>query len=348
MSMNIRNRNIIIIMAVFLIFIAIGTVALLSRRVKMNSGNVTGNTAGNLNNGGLFCELDGVVYFSNPYDGGRLYSMNADETEIKRLSPGKASSINADENYLYYYMDSSQSGVGLGYMQGFHGIYRSKHNGNDSECLKRNYAITIQLSGNYLYYQNFDNNNTNGTELYKLKIDKSEDMRIADYNINPASCIDGLIYFNGTKNDHHLYTLNTADDSISLLWEGDLWNPVYENGYIYYMDVSNNYRLCRYSLSEGTSEVLTEDRIDFFNVYGNYIYYQKSSQTEPSLKRMLTDGSNVEIIAEGVYKNINITSNYVYFSSFESDIPMYRTPTTGAILVSTFDSAMRAAVEENK
>ncbi|TCL55983.1 uncharacterized protein DUF5050 [Kineothrix alysoides] len=344
--MKSKRGTMIAVAAICFIFLTVLGFTLLSQRVEFNEGSVTGNTAGNLNNGGLFCEADGVVYFSNPYDEGRLYSMTPEETRLKRLTPSKATSINADSHYLYYYMDSVAEDEKLSYMH-FHGIYRSKLNGQDTQCLKRNYAITLQLCGNYLYYQSFDNNNKNGTELYKIKIDKSEDVRIADYNINPACCEEGLIYFNGTKVNHYLYALNTENDSISVVWDGNVWNPVHEEGYVYYMDVSHDYRLCRYSLSAKTEEVLTEDRIDFFNIYDGIIYYQKSSRSEPALKRMQTDGSNVEIVAEGVYKNINITSNYVYFSAFGSEVPVYKTPTAGGINVTTFDSAMEAALSEN-
>lgn len=301
----------------------------------------------NLNNGGLFCEKDGIVYFSNLYDNGCLYSMLPDGTQMKKLTTAGVSSINADEHYLYYYLDSSKKGAGLGYVQRTYGLYRSKLNGKDAECLKRGNAVTLQLCGNYLYYQNFDNDSKNGTELFKIKIDKSEDVRVLDYNANPASCVDGTIYFNGTENDHHLYALNTSGDTVSTVWDNEVWNPVYENGYFYYMDIANNYRLCRYSPAANQVEILTEDRVDFFNVAGNYIYYQKSSKNEPALKRMYTDGSGVEIVAEGVYKNINTTSNYVYFTAFDSDVPMYRTPLNGSVYVTTFDEA-EAAVAENK
>lgn len=344
--MNSKKRNIIIIIALAVILTVFFVAILLLQRVKMNEGNQPGNTAGNLNNGGLFCESNGVVYFSNAYDSGCLYSMSPDETNMKKLTTASASSINADSNYLYYYLDSTSKGTGLGYVQRTYGIYRSKLNGRRAECLKRGNAIAMQLCGNYLYYQYFDNDNKRGTQLYKVKIDKSEEKKVADYNINPASCVDGLIYFNGTTDNHHLYTLDTANDSITLLWEGDIWNPVYDNGYVYYMDVQNNYRLCRYSSYENVVEILTDDRIDFFNLYGDYIYYQKSSQTEPALKRMYIDGSSVETIAAGVYKNINITSNYVYFTAFGSDVPVYKTPTNGAVNVTTFDNALLAAEKE--
>lgn len=51
-----------------------------------NPEGTIGNTAGNLNNGGLFCQVDDKIYFSNAYDDNRLYVMNLDETGMKCLT----------------------------------------------------------------------------------------------------------------------------------------------------------------------------------------------------------------------------------------------------------------------
>ncbi len=346
--MNKKTRNIIIGTLSALLLLTLFILSMLSQRIKMNTDNVTGNTAGNLNNSGLFCERNGIVYFSNLYDNGCLYSMSPDGSNMKKLTSTKATSINADDHYLYFFLDSYNSGEGIEFAQRTYGLYRCQLNGKNSQCLKRGNAITLQLCGNYLYYQNFDNHNKNGTELYKIKIDKSEDKLVANYLVNPASCVDGVIYFNGTQENHHLYALNTSNDSISTVWDGNVFTPVYEGGYFYYMDVAENYRLCRYSVPANTIEVLTNERIDCFNVYGNQIFYQTNSKTSPALKRMNTDGSNVETIAEGIYKNINVTSSYVYFTAFGEDTPMYMTPLHGPVSVTVFEAAAQAALENQK
>ena len=344
--MNAKTKTIVFSAIGGLAFIAVTVYMLFSQRVKMNEGYVTGNTAGNLYNCGLFCESEGVIYFSNLYDDGCLYSMLPDETDIKKLSTSRVTSINADSNYLYYYMDSAKKGES--YVQRNYGIFRSKLNGKDVQCLKRGNAITLQLCGNYLFYQNFSNQNTNGTELYKIKIDKSEDVLLADYLVDPSCIVNGMMYFSGTQDNHYLYSLNTANDSISIVWTGDVWNPIYHNGVFYYMDVANNYRLCRYFPAENSVEVLTKDRVDAFNILGDYIYYQKNSKTEPALKRMYTDGSNVEIVAEGNFSNISMTSNYVYFTAFDSETPIYKTPTYGPVMITAFDAAEAAVVVEEE
>ncbi len=345
--MSTTKKNILIIGCVVAVFALAVIILLLTSKIPMNDENTVGNTAGNLNNGGLFCESDGIVYFANAYDNNALYSMNPDGSNMKKLNANSVASINAAGKYLYYYMESGVSGgEGLGYMGRTAGIYRSEKNGKKTVCLDRTYAVTMQLCGNYLYYQDY--NNKTGTQLTKIKIDKTDKATVADYVINPASYANGIIYFNGTQNDHALYTLRTASDSISSIWQANIWNPVYQDGYIYYMDVDNDYRLCRYSMSEDVIEVLTDDRIDFFNVYYNYIYYQKSSTSDPALKRMYIDGSEPEIVAQGVYENINITSQYVYFNQYDAPIPVYQTSTFGPVSVTTFDAARNAVMENMK
>lgn len=336
-----KNWKLFLIIGIIILLLgASAIISSLAGKVPPNDISVTGNTAGNLNNGGLYAESNGKVYFSNAYDNGCLYSMNSDETEFEKLSTNQVNSINVGGNFLYYYMDSSGGGTGLGYVVRTYGVYRSKLNGNDTKCLDRNAAVTMQLVGDYVYYQRY--NNKDFTKFYKVKTDKSENELVSDIIINPAACYNGVIYFNGTEENHYLYSLDTRTDSISTVFEGNLWYPAYNAGYIYYMDVSSNYRLCRYSLYENTVEILTNDRVDTFNVGDSYIYYQRNSATDPALMRMRLDGSEPEVVASGNYTNINLTSSYAYFNAFGADVPVYHTPVNGPVNVTTFTAAMDA------
>lgn len=344
--MTARRKNIILLSITVVVVILLSILVLFTGKITLNDESTTGNTAGNLNNGGYFCEADGRVYFANAYDNYALYSMNPDESDMRRLNANSVSYINAGGDYLYFCMSSSTNGTGLGFMRQTSGIYRSKLNGKSVTSLGRCHIVTMQLCGSYLYYEKYDN--TDAVTLEKIRIDKKDQQTLAAERINPNCYANGRIYYAGTEEDHYLHALNTTNDTSSVVWQGDVWDPVYQNGYIYYMDVANNYRLCRYSMSSDTVEVLTNERIDVFNVYDNYIYYQVSSSDSPALKRMLTDGSLQEVVKEGVFQNINITSQYVYFNSFYDDTPVYRTSTFGSVNVTTFDAAMSAALENTQ
>lgn len=342
-----KNWKLFLFTGILLLALIISAVlSAFSGRIPQNDISVTGNTGGNLNNGGLFAESDGKVYFSNAYDGGCLYSMNADETEITRLGDSRVSAINTGGDYLYFYMDSSDGGTGLGYVVRTFGVYRSRLDGSKLKCLDRNAAVTMQLAGDHLYYQRY--NNKDYTRFYKVKTDKSELLQVSEEIINPASCHNGIIYFNGQSKDHYLYALDTRTDTVSTIYQRDLWYPVYHEGYIYYMDLSSDYRLCRYSLTQNTVEILTTDRVDSFNVGNGCIYYQRNSTKEPALIRMGLAGENPEIVAAGNFENIQLTSRYAYFSAFGDDTTMYHTPLNGAISVSAFTAAQNAALENNQ
>lgn len=343
--MNKRLHTTLITIVIVLLFVVIFVVSIRSEKITLNPSGTIGNTAGNLNNRGLFCEYGGVVYFSNPYDKDSLYSMSPNETNLKKLGSAPIELINAGGKYLYYFQTAADGSAGLGYVRTRNGIYRSNLNGKEANCLSTATVFSMQVINNYLYYLTSD---ANGPHFYKQKIDGSEETLIADTQINPASVVGSTIYFNGTENDHELYALNTADDSISAIWAGNIWYPIVDGDYVYYMDVANNYRLCRYSLSGDVIEVLTNDRVDTYNLCGNMIYYQKSSISDPCLKRMNKDGSNNELIADGIYSEINATSQYVYFHPYDSMVPTYRTPINGPVTVSTFDAAMNAAFENSK
>lgn len=335
----------ILILIVIVLFVLLGASSVLKHvtgRIPENDITVTGNTGGNLNNGGLFAEADGRVYFANSYDHGCLYSMNSDETDLKKLTTSSVNAINAGGDYLYYYMDSAKSGKGLGYVIHTYGVYRSKTDGSASKCLDRQACVTMQLAGNYLYYQRY--NNTDYTKFYKMKTDKSEQFLVSNEIINPAACHNGIIYYNGTAKDHNLYALDTQTDMYSLLLEGNICYPVYDNGYIYYMDAASDYRLCRYGLSDGSVSILTEDRVDTYNVGSGYIYYQKNSTDAPAAVRMNTDGSNPQILSLGNYSEINLTSQYAYFHAFDADTPIYRVSHLSDS-VSEFDAAKAAAMQ---
>lgn len=345
--MTTRTKNILIFVITVIVFAVLMLIAVLIGRVPLNDEDTVGNTPGNLNNGGYFCEADGRVFFANAYDEYALYSMDANESNIKKLNDGAYSCLNVGGDYLYYSMLGKSDGYDLGFIGTTYGIYRSNLKGRKVTGLDRCHIVNMQLCGNYIYYEKYDNKEA--VSLEKIKINKKDRQTVAPKAIiNPNCYVNGTIYYNGDDKDHYLYALDTATDTSRVVWEGDLWNPIVQDGYVYYMDVSNDYRLCRYSLYDNVVEVLTKDRIDTFNVYDNYIYYQVSSPTSPALKRMLTDGSSPETVKEGVFQNINITSQYVYFNAFNEPTPVYKTSTFGAVNVTSFDAAMQAALHETK
>ena len=333
------TKTIITLSIIALAIVALIILGTLLGRQPENEDFITGNTAGNLYNKGLFCQSeDGTVYFSNPYDDNVMYSMNADKTNIKKLTNVGVESINCDGKRLFYYQSNTAKGSGLGYVRTTTGVYRSNLNGDRSVCLKRDPAGIVALCGNHLFYQHYTKET--GTTLDKLHIDKKDESVLLNEAVNPANIHNGIIYYAGVNEDHYLYAMDTQTGNISLVWEHNLHHPIYHEGHIYFMDLETDYELHRYDLASGLEEVISTDRLDYFNIYGDVIFFQKSSPQGPALKRIRLNGSNEEVIMQGTFSEVNITSDYAYFREFGKPTPIYHQSTYGVADVSVFDPMM--------
>lgn len=335
-----KPRNFIFLL-IFVILIAALAVAkhLTADRVENIETGYLGNTAGNLNNGGYFCEENGKVYFSNFYDNGTLYSMNSDESDIKKLSNQSVKFINAAGSHLYYYMSDNTNGSDLGSVLRSSGIYRCTTDGQNIKCLKKCVSDSLLLNGNRIYYQYYDS--ASGFSLYRMSTKGEDDTQVTDYIVNPACGDQNNIYFHGTQNDHNLYRLDTETDTVTRIWDGSLWNPVYSQGYIYYMDLSDHYRICRLDMTTGEVSIVTSKRVDFFNVSNDYVFFQTGGDEEAALIRVNKDGSGETVLAYGVYSNLSLTDNYLYFTAYGSNT-MYHCPVNSDYpeeFTAAFDSA---------
>lgn len=330
-----KNKNKFILAGFILFIILLGVLLTFSKRITPNEDYETGNTAGNLNNKGLFCEQDGIVYFSNAYDSNVLYSMNPDETGAKRLNNVGVSSINADPERIFYSQTGSADGSGLGYVRSATGMYYCDHNGKNVFCYTKDPVGILSLLGNNLYYQQYQENV--GVPLIKASLDNKESAEMVPDMVSPACVVGSTIYYAGNGQDHYLYALDTTTGTSTLVWEHPLWNPVYQNGYVYFMDLNNNYSLHRYDPATGEDLALTNERIDFFNVYDTIIYYQTADTSSPALKRIYIDGTGEETVMNGVFESVNITSQYAYFNEFENPTPVYHQSTFGAVNPGVFN-----------
>ena len=179
-------------------------------------------------------------------------------------------------------------------------------------------CLYASLYGNYIYYIRYDE--SEGSTLYKVKIDGSGCKQVDTAPDFTCSANGEYMYYNGTDSDHYIWRLNTTDDSKGMLYGGNCYMPtVIDDTTAYFMDCDSNYAIARTDLVTGEKTLLSEDRVDWYNLYGDYIYFQKNDSEHPCLGFMRTDGSGYTTLFEGNFKDITITSEYVYFRDFSTD-----------------------------
>lgn len=346
-----EKKGIIIIISAAIAFIAISVIGTrllnLNKQIPENDPWLSGATAGNQYHGGLFCELDGVVYFSNAYDSGSLYSMQPGQTGLKKLNGGEIFYINAGGEYLYYYSRSSGGEAGLGYVRSGRGIYRCTLDGNKTTSLSDAACDGLLLLGSSLYYTNFegsgDRSNNALVTLASVPINGGEELLLADAHPQLGTISNGVLYYSSMENNYTLCTYNPSTGGLDTVSEQNMYQPIIQNDVVYYLDIRDDYHLKAYSLYDGSIRTVVSERVDCFNVMNGIIYYQNCDPDYYALKRIYTDGTGEEVVKDGTFRNINMTSEYVYFTEFNNDLPVYQTPTFGAVNVTTFDAAFRAA-----
>lgn len=346
--MKSKLKLIIIIAVIILILVGIAILnKIMDNRhiIGDNDPYAVGSTPGNIYNNGLYAEENGIVFFANPYDGGKLYTMNADQSDIKRIASGDVSFINVINGYAYYFSSTSGDQSGLGYVRNGRGLYRTDLEGSTFAMTKCTTDGLIVV-GNYLYFLYFEegSNNNAHVSLHKVSINDENLEMVLDEHICLGGYSAGKLYYGGVNEDHHLYSLNLETGQSEQVSNINVYLPIVNGDYVYYLDLNNDYHLTSMYLPDGSTSDLSGERVDTYNMNNSVIYYQNCDPNAYALKRMNIDGSNKETVQTGIFKNINITSTYTYFQDFKAELSVYYTPTNGSISVQPFDNARQAAI----
>lgn len=321
---------------VFLVFIGLMISYRNSTKIKRNSATAVGNTPGNLQSGGLFCENNGVIYFANPYDNNRLYSMRNDCSNIKKINEDSVSSINSRGSYIYYIKNNSKLVSNETLLRGeIYGVVRCKLNGNQYETLHTSYSNDLSLTGNTLLFNSTRNSRT---VTYTVDINGSKKNMLSESDYNNSSVYNGHLYYSRpteeSATDHAVYDLRLSDGSTLLYCDANTYLASVVDNVLYYIDLSNNYALTAVDLSTNTRKVLVKDRVVKYNVYKDVIYYQEESY-DHSLSRINKDGSNQIKIIDGDVATISCTSKYTFFQMADTHT-LYRVETYGTPNVEKF------------
>ncbi len=329
-----KNKAIKIVI-IILIVAGLAVTAILSyinSRFDFNIDTATGNTAGNLNNGGTFTEYNSKIYFANPYDSGRLYVMNNDCTDAKRLNADTVSSLNVCGSYIYYVKNNySRETIDAGGRANMYGVYRTDLKGNNADSLYETLSGVTSLYGNYLYYQHYTD--TAPLTFHKVKIDGSEDTKLSDIPVNPSCINNGKIYFANPKSKNNIYSYDIKSGVTTQINTANAYMVDYADNYVYYIDLAKDYCLVRYNVINNTTELLyapDNGKVISFNRYGNKIFFSIEGDNR-GLYRMNANGTQIESLVDGNVVNIQCTSKYTFFQYFENAELLYRVPTTGSI-----------------
>lgn len=331
--MSMKHKSTIIVVTIVILIACLWGGYKFANRIRFNDTFVNGNSAGNLYNAGLFCESNGTIFFANPDDNNRLYSMSSTGGDLKKLCNDTAMYINADDHYVYYVRDNNIDGQNFSFFSyNRNSLCRISRKGGKSTLLDPDPCIYATLIGNYIYYLHYDTKTA--TTLYKIGIDGKNKTQVNNSYLFTCSTFDKYFYFNNPKNGQ-LFRYDSTTDHMTKIYDCNCYKPiVLSDSNVYYLDVDKKNALVHTNIDSDNPITLTEDSIELYNVYGSYIYYQRGG-SNPALCMIKNDGSDYRELASGEFSNINITSYNIYFTNFKTGETLY-TPTSNPGKISTF------------
>ncbi len=333
-----KSKDQIKLVVIVLIIMAVVVLIAVLQAVDFTPKNDTtaiGNTAGNLYNGGYFCESEGNIYFSWPADDHTVYCMKPDGS-FENTEIADAFSLNVCNGYLYYGRNGATSGPRSFLDRRPFGVYRVSLSSGRSKVLCSSLSAYVCLSGNDLYLQEYTD-----TSYYfsRVNIKNANDFeRITSTGYQIACADNGYLYYSEINGNHNIYRYDTETGNAELFYEGNCHQPIYENGRLYYIDLDDNYALKCYDNQTGAITVIASDHCINYNVSDAVVIYQieNPDNSHYALYRNNINGTNEELIDNGSFCHINIAGDYAYFQRFNDDYNFYRVSLTGSPLAEDF------------
>ena len=324
-KLNALKANIsvgLVVVALILIFV----IAKFSGRVIPNTEGAVGNTACNLYNGGLFCEDDKKIYFSNLNDRGALYSMSKELTDFEYMQEDTAGYINNTSNYIVYSrLNYTRNDTVKRVLQfSYSGIYRVAKKG--SHAIGGIYAYdvgAVGLIGNKVYYQRHEKDGN--MNLYCSSLDGKNEELLLEEKVVPGTLTSSKIYYGGAEGDHYIYSFDPVTKQKVVIYKGNCYQPALIGGNIYFISLSKNYNIAKIDEYGQNPTILVEEKCSFYNVTPNeqYVVYQVDDAKNNRLEMMNLSTLEKTVIKTGDYNSINIIGDRVFFREFGTDEVYY-------------------------
>lgn len=335
-------KRALIILAVLTLVIISGLYLFSQGRTYFNDDKEIGNTAGNIYNGGLFCEQGNTIYFSNSNDYGRLYSMTSYYTHINKVSNEKVVFINADGNYIYFIQakDPTESSTKSYMPYENSGVYRINHYGKRIKAYTGKPSAYLMLRGNFLYFQNY--NADAGFNLYRSKIDGTMSRILVKDKVIPTALIGNSIYYSGDTKKSNISSMNLSSYTSHIRYQGNYKYPIIFGDYIYYINKSDHNNIYRMKPNGSEPTRLVSRKCSTYNITesGKYLYYQIDESEKSKICRLNLETFISDTVKNGNYKQINVTQNYVFFQD-TNDLHTYIIPADGGGNASTFNPKVK-------
>ncbi|MCC5912688.1 MAG: DUF5050 domain-containing protein [Clostridiaceae bacterium] len=283
----------------------------------------TGNTAGNIINGGNVVKLDALTYFSKPGEG--LYKLEENSGMVTKLTDGRFVEYINIANEEIYYIDRGHI-----YKMDTDGTNKFKVRDAESEGSNAHFLYVVE---DKLFYK------THEGLLYL------NNQLVLPERVHTMAIVDELIYYIALEEQWNIYKVEIAKNLFGNITVNnkEKLNDDYSNwlnvqgDWVYYVNESDENSLYKIK-TDGTQRTKLNDRYSWgVNVLDDWIYYvsrEKSLDTEEKAvlyKMNISDKEEIKIHIFERIGNIQVIEDWIYYyEGSNEDLKLFRVKNDGS------------------
>lgn len=319
-SMNKSHKKTFLVFLILMLMLGGLTLAdFLASATRRSDAGTAGNTSANLYNGGLFCETDEYIYFSNIEDGGTLYRMKKDLSGEEKIYNDVANHINADEHYIFYsrrnnLRPKAEQSVFTVYNTG---LFRIKYSGSSLKAISKNPVGAVLVYDNKAYYQRYIK--SEGTKLCRADISGDNEEVISGEGISPLGVKDGYLYYSGLNDEHYIHRLNTETLADEIVYSGASYMPVVFGDRIFFISTHNGHKLVSVNTEGEDYRVHADFFVSSFNISpdGSSLFFTADNSENNHIGICNISTGETSVLMEGNFNSLHVAGNYLFFRSFD-------------------------------
>ncbi len=223
------------------------------------------------------------LYYTNRDDRNRIYKINVDGSGRTALTEEGAWFVTLVDGWLYYLNESDD-----------YRIYKINTAGEGKTRLSEDSAWFLNVEGQWIYYINRDD----GDKIYRVRNDAGGREAVNDH---PSCCIslaDGWIYYSNEADGSRIYRIEVDGTTAEVVNDVPSWFINAGGGWIYYADESDDFSLNKVKV-DGTERVkLASEPVRYINQIGDWIYYLDQGG-EDNVYRVKKDGTGRSLVDGG-------------------------------------------------
>ncbi len=248
-------------------------------------------------------EINNTLYYQNFTDGCKLYSMDLNGDNKKKLCDDYVVKLKTDGERIYY--------ENLNNLKN----YSIKLDGLDRKELANFSGHMLDIFNDWIYFLGTGKDNYTG--IYSIKKDGTGLKKLSNINAHTLQVYGNMIYFSEISDNGALYKMNLDGTNIEKISNESADNFKVSNNFVFFQRFDDKHIPYLYRLSMDRQEI--QKILDYqlttgaFDISGNNIFFISSENSCPSLYKMDINGNNIKKIAANFdATTIKVLGDWIY------------------------------------